>query len=64
MDSDHKSHKQKQSFDGYVDTRLAPIMVFGGEIMLQMDDVVNHVFGKKTVNLPIKIKRREEALTV
>ena len=64
MDSDHKSRKQKQSFDGHVDTRLAPIMVFGGEIMLQMDVVVNHVFGKKTVNLPIKIKRREESLTM
>ena len=64
LDSDYKFRKQKQSFDGHVDTRLAPIMVFGGEIMLQMDVVVNHVFGKKTVNLPIKIKRREESLTM
>ena len=64
MGSDCKFHKQKKSFDGNVDMRSAPIMVFGGEIMLQMDVVVNHVFGKKTVNLPIKIKRREESLTM
>ena len=32
--------------------------------MLQTDAVVDHVFGKKTVNLPNKRKRREEALTV
>ena len=32
--------------------------------MLQTDTVINHVFGKKTVNLPNKRKRREEALTV
>ena len=32
--------------------------------MLQMDAVVDHVFGKKTVNLPNKRKRGEEALTV
>ena len=30
MDSDHKFHKQKQSFDGHIDTRSAPITVFGG----------------------------------
>ena len=64
MDSDHKFHKQKQSFDGHVDTRLAPIMVSGGEIMLQMNVVVDHVFGKKIVNLPNKRKRGEEVLTV
>ena len=56
--------KQKQSFDGHVDMRLAPITVFGGEIMLQADVIVDHVFGKKTVNLPNKRKRGEEALTV
>ena len=56
--------KQKQSFDGHVDIRLAPITVLGGEIMLQADVIVDHVFGKKTVNLPNKRKRREEALTV
>ena len=32
--------------------------------MLQMDAVVDHVFEKKTVNLPNKRKRGEEALTV
>ena len=56
--------KQKQSFDGHVDMRLAPITVFGGEIMLQADVIVDHVFGKKTVNLPNKRKRGDEALTV
>ena len=64
MDSDHKFRKQKQSFDGYIDTRLAPITVSGGEIMLQTNVVVDHVFGKKIVNLPNKRKRGEEALTV
>ena len=57
MDSDHKFFKQKQSFHGHVDVRSAPIMVSGGEIMLQMDAVVGHVFGKKIVNLPIKEKK-------
>ena len=32
--------------------------------MLQTDAVTDHVFGKKTVNLLNKRKRREEALTV
>ena len=64
MDSDHKFFKQKQSFDGHVDVRSAPITVSGGEIMLQMDAVVDHVFGKKIVNLPNKRKRGEEALIV
>ena len=64
MDSDNKFCKQKQSFDGHVDTRSAPIIVSGGEIMLQMDPVTDHVFGKKTINLLNKRKRREEALTV
>ena len=64
LDSIHKFCKQKQSFDGHVDTRLAPIMVFGGEIMLQTDAVVDHVFRKKTINLPNKRKGWEEALTV
>ena len=64
LDSDHKFCKQKQSFDGHVDTRSAPIMVSRGEIMLQTDAVVDHVFGNKTVNLPNKRKRWEEALTV
>ena len=64
LDSDYKFCKQKQSFDGHVDTRLALIMVFGGEIMLQTNAVVDHMFGKKTVNLPNKRKRGEEALTV
>ena len=32
--------------------------------MLQTDAITDHVFGKKTVNLPNKRKRREEALTV
>ena len=64
MDSDHKFCKQKQSFDGHVDMRSTPIMVSRREIMLQMDFVVDHVFGKKIVNLPNKRKRKEEALTV
>ena len=64
MDSDHKFCKQKQSFDGHVDTRSTPITISRGEIMLQTDAVVNHMFGKKIVNLPNKIKRGEEALTV
>ena len=58
LDSDHKFCKQKRkSFDGHVDTRSAPITVSRGEIMLQTDAVVDHVFGKKTINLPIKEKR-------
>ena len=64
MDSDHKFHKQKQSFDGHVDTRSAPITVSEGEIILQMDAVVDHVFKKKIVNSPNKRKRGMEALTV
>ena len=32
--------------------------------MLQTDAVTDHVFGKKTINLLNKRKRREEALTV
>ena len=64
MDSDHKLCKQKQSSDRHVDTRSTPITVSEREIMLQTDTVINHVFGKKTVNLPNKRKRREEALTV
>ena len=64
MDSDNKFCKQKQSFDGHVDTRSAPIIVSRGEIMLQTDAVVNHVFGKKVVNLSNKRKRGEEALIV
>ena len=28
LDSDHKFRKQKQSFDGHVDTRLAPITLW------------------------------------
>ena len=64
INSVHKFCKQKQSFDGHVDTRSAPIMVSRGEIMLQTDAVVDHVFGNKTVNLPNKRKRWEEALTV
>ena len=62
MDSNYKFCKQKQLFDGHVDMRSAPIMVFGGEIMLQTDAVVDYVFGKKTVNLPNKRKRGEKAL--
>ena len=64
MDNDHKFYKQKQSFDGHVDTRLAPIIVSKGEIMLQTGSVADHVFGKKTVNLPNKRKRGAEALTM
>ena len=64
MDSDHKFRKQKNSFDGHVDTRSALITVFGGEIMLQMDAIVDHVFQKKTVNLLNKRKKGEKALTV
>ena len=64
LDSDHKFRKQKQSFDGHVDTRSAPIMVSRGEIMLQTDAVVDHVFGNKTVNLPNERKIGEEALTM
>ena len=57
MDSDYKFRKQKQSFDGHVDTRLALITVSRREIMLQTDAIVDHVFGKKTVNLPNKKKK-------
>ncbi|XP_050255872.1 uncharacterized protein LOC126701630 [Quercus robur] len=64
LDNDHKFRKQKNSFDGHADTRSAPITVSRGKIMLQMDAVADHVFGKKIVNLPNKRKRREEALTV
>ena len=56
MDSDHKFRKQKNSFDGHVDTRLAPITVSRGEIMLQKDVVADHVFVKKTINFPNKRK--------
>ena len=64
MDRDHKFRKQKNSFDGHVDMRSAPITISGGEIMLQTDAVADHVFGKKKVNLTNKRKRGEEALTV
>ena len=64
LDSDHKFRKQRQSFDVHFDTRSAPITVYGREIVLQMDAVTDHVFGKKIVNLPNKRKRGEEALTV
>ena len=64
MDSDKKFYKKKQSFDGHVDMKSTPITAFGKEIMLQTDVVVDHVFGKKTVNLHNKRKRVEEALTV
>ena len=59
MDSDHKFCKQKQSFDGHVDMRSTPITVSRREIMLQMDVVVDHVFGKKTFNLPNKKKKKK-----
>ena len=62
--NDHKFRKQKKLFDGNVDMRLAPITVSEGEIMLQMDVVANHVFGKKKVNLTNKRKRGEEVLTM
>ena len=64
LDSDHKFHKQKNSFDGHVDMRSAPIIVSKGEIMLQTDVIADHVFRKKIVNLPNKRKRGEEALIV
>ena len=64
MDSDQKFRKQKNSFNANVDTRLAPITVSKGEIMLQTGSVADHVFGKKTVNLPNKRKRGAEALIV
>ena len=64
MDSDQKFRKQKNSFNANVDTRLAPITVSKGEIMLQTGSVADHVFGKKTVNLPNKRKRGAEALTM
>ena len=60
LDSDYKFRKQKQSFDGHVDTRSALITVFGGEIMLQTDAIVDHVFGKKTVNLPNKKNKKKK----
>ena len=47
LDSDHKFRKQKQSFYGHVDMRSAPITVFGGEIMLQTDSVVDYVCWKE-----------------
>ena len=64
MDSDHKFCKQKQSFDGHIDMKSTPITVFRKEIMLQTDVIANHVFGKKTINLPNKRKIGEEALTM
>ena len=64
MNNDHIFRKQKNSFDGHVDMRSAPITVSRREIMLQMNAVSDHVFGKKTVNFPNKIKGWEEALTV
>ena len=64
LGSDHKFCKQKNSFDEHVDTRSTPIIVSRGEIMLQTDAIADHVFRKKTVNLPNKRKRGEEALTV
>ena len=42
--------------------RLAPIIVSGGEIMIQIDAVADHVFEKKQVNLDNKRKRGEKAL--
>ena len=56
------SISKKKLFDGHVDMRSAPIIVFGGEIMLQKDVIADHVFGKKKVNLANKRKRWEEAL--
>ena len=56
MDSDQKFRKQKNSFDEHVDTRSTPIIVSRGEIMLQTDAIADHVFRKKTVNLPNKRK--------
>ena len=44
--------------------KLAPIIVSGGETMLQMDAITDHVFGRKKVNLTNKRKRGEEALIV
>ena len=44
--------------------RSTLIIVSGGEIMLQIDVVANHVFGKKQINLGNKRKRGEEVLTV
>ena len=64
MGSDHKFCKQKKSFDENVDMRLAPIIVSGGETMLQTDAITDHVFGTKKVNLTNKRKRGEEALIV
>ena len=58
------SKKKKNSFDGHVDTGSAPITISEGEIILQTDAIVDHVFGKKTVNLSNKRKRREKALTM
>ncbi|XP_075669816.1 uncharacterized protein LOC142639540 [Castanea sativa] len=64
LDRDHKFRKQKKLFDGRDDMRPGPITILGGEIMLQMDVVAEHVFGKKKVNLTNKRKRGEDALTV
>ena len=58
LDSDHKFCRQKKSFDGHVNMRSAPIIVSGGEIMIQTDTIADHVFGKKQVNLANKRKRR------
>ena len=58
MDNDHKFCKQKQSFDGHVDTRSAPIIVSRGEIILQTNVVANHMFRKKTINFPNKKKKK------
>ena len=58
LDSDHKFYRQKKSFDGHVNMRSAPIIVSGGEIMIQTDTIADHVFGKKQVNLANKRKRR------
>ena len=37
LDSDHKFRRQKKSFDGHVNMRSAPIIVSGGEIMIQTE---------------------------
>ena len=55
---------KKQSFNGHVDTRSAPITISEREIMLQTNAIVNHVYGKKTVNLFNKRKKGEKALIV
>ena len=44
---------------------LMGMLISGGEIMLQMDVVADHVFGKKKVNLTNKRKKKgEKALIV